>query len=79
MTAASLEVALRALGVECAVETRGALAVLVARAGAVDALATAATRRAATELAREHGFSHVALELVDDDAGAATGAPLPRD
>ena len=88
--AAALEDALRALGVDCFVEAHGRLAVVVPR-GAVD-FTDPARRQAALRLVTEHGFTHLALELVDatDDAreraaddgvdgGSDGGAALHRD
>ncbi len=82
MSVLALEEALRRLGVEGRIEAREGLAVLVPRGGA--ARADASPRRRATALAREHGFTHLALELVDgpdadrDDA-PGDGAALHRD
>lgn len=68
--APALATALAALGVRCEVEARGRLAVLVPRAPL--ALDDPARRRELQRLAQRHGFTHVALELTDDDAA------LPR-
>jgi hypothetical protein len=77
--ARALEEALRRLGVSGRVEARERLAVLVPRAG-IAALADAATRRQAASLAREHGFTHLALELLDEPADACgDGAAVHRD
>lgn len=73
MSAASLEAALRALGVECAVEAREGLAVLVPT-GDVAPLADARVRDAAVALLKEHGFTHLALEIEGD---AEERAALP--
>lgn len=83
MSADALEQALRALGVDGRVEARGGLALLVPRAGA-GALADGSLRRRAAALAREHGFTHLALEIVDardagDDDAPGDGAALHRD
>ena len=83
MSAAALEEALRRIGVDGRVEAREGLALLVPRAGAA-ALADASLRRRAAALAREHGFTHLALELVGgQDAGhddaPDDGAALHRD
>ncbi|HEX6057559.1 MAG TPA: hypothetical protein VFZ11_00985 [Gemmatimonadaceae bacterium] len=78
MSAAGLEAALRSLGVDGRVEARGALAVLVPRGGAdalAGALADAALRRGAAVLAREHGFTHLALELLDEPEASRDDAP----
>lgn len=60
--AAALADALRAAGIPCRVEARAALAVLFAEDGGA-ALATPEARRRALALAREQGFTHVALEV----------------
>ena len=70
MSAATLEAGLRALGIECRVEALDRLAVLVPE-GPVDALEDARIRREALGLLRAHGFTHLALELVDDPAEPA--------
>jgi len=65
MTARSregLERALRELGVHCAVEAVDALAVAVPEPGD-RSLEREDVRRRALELARAHGFSHLAVEL----------------
>ena len=83
MSAAALEASLRRLGVDGRVEAREGLALLVPRDGG-EVLADASLRRRAMALAREHGFTHLALELVDgpgdgrDDA-PGDGAALHRD
>lgn len=87
MSAAGLEAALRSIGVDGRVEARGALAVLVPSDGAgalAGALADAALRRGAAALAREHGFTHLALELPDEpearrEDASHDGAPVHRD
>lgn len=77
MSARSLEQALAADGVHCAVEPRDRLAVLTPLdERAVALLCTAERRRAATALAGEHGFTHLALELA---SGVPAGAALSRD
>ena len=60
MNPGALQDALEALGLPCAVETRERLAVLIPRATPV---LTVAMRERAVELARAHGFTHVALEI----------------
>jgi hypothetical protein len=75
MSAESLERALGTLGIECVVEAYERLAVVVPR-GAVPDLTAVELRRSAVRLAADHGFTHVALELVEAGAGSAT---LPRD
>lgn len=62
----ALEGALAERGLVCRVEGRPGLAVLIADAATVAALGDVDVRRAALELAREHGFSHVAIELRGD-------------
>jgi hypothetical protein len=77
--ARALEAALARLGIAGRVEARERLAVLVP-SGGIAGLADAATRRRASALAREHGFTHLALELVDEPAdGRGGGAALHRD
>ena len=65
MSAETLEASLRALGIECRVDAIERLAVLIPT-GAVTALEDARIRRAAAGLLRAHGFTHLALEIVDD-------------
>jgi hypothetical protein len=60
------------------VEARDRLAVLVAGADGAALLATPDGRRAATELAAAHGFTHVALEVCPAPPNAHGRAPLPR-
>lgn len=61
-SAASLAADVCELGLDCAVEARDRLAVLVPR-GAVPALTDAAFRRRVAALAAARGFTHIALEL----------------
>jgi hypothetical protein len=78
-SARSLEAALGRIGIGGRIEARERLAVLVPGAG-VALLADAALRRQASALAREHGFTHLALELLDEPAdGRGGGAALHRD
>jgi hypothetical protein len=56
--------ALRADGIVCDVEGRAALALIVVPTAAARRLAIEDTRRRVLSLAREHGFTHVALELL---------------
>jgi hypothetical protein len=78
-SAPALEAALGRLGIAGRIEARARLAVLVP-SGGLAPLADAATRRRAFALAREHGFTHLALELVDEPAdGRGDGAALHRD
>ena len=61
--AEALAAALSQLGVPCRVETRGALAVIVADAAGAKRFGEAEVRQRALALARENGFTHLALEL----------------
>jgi len=72
---AAFTAALRALGLECDVEAHDRLAVLVPRDATAD-LSRPALRRAVQQLAEEHGFTHVAVELAD---ACVARAPLRRD
>ena len=69
----ALEGALAERGLVVKVEPRGGLAVLVANEATVKQLGDAEVRRAAIALAREHGFTHVAIELRSEP-----DAPFPR-
>ncbi|MEO7454854.1 MAG: hypothetical protein ABIY52_01235 [Gemmatimonadaceae bacterium] len=71
----ALEGALAERGLVVRVDPRAGLAVLIADAATMTKLGDAEVRRAALALAREHGFTHVAIEMRDD---AGPGAPLPR-
>lgn len=73
----ALEGALAERGVVCKVESRFGLAVLVADTETVARLGDATLRREAVELARKHGFTHVAIEL-RNSPGTGTIAPVPR-
>ena len=79
--AALLEGALRSIGVDCAVEARDRLAVVVPQRA--EDFTDPTRREAALRLATEHGFTHLALELVDlagaRRAGRDDGAALRRD
>jgi hypothetical protein len=79
--AAALAGAIAELGVQCSLEVRGGLALLLPVAESVAALQSPDTRRAVLALARAHGFTHVAIELPNDRRGEerGTGAPLLRD
>lgn len=70
MSAVSLEASLRARGVHCRVEGADRLAVLVPD-GPLSGIEDAATRREIVALLREHGFTHVALELVNEPGADA--------
>jgi hypothetical protein len=75
-----LEGALAERGLVVRVEKRAGLAVLIANEATVARLGDAELRRMALALAREHGFSHVAIELRSDpDAPPRPDAPLRRD
>lgn len=74
MSAQTLEAALRGAGVPCSVEARETLAIVAMDAGA-SRFADDSLRLRTLALAREHGFTHVALELLDAEDRAA----LPRD
>ena len=80
--AATLASAIAELGVQCSLEARGGLAVLMPAPEGVSALRSPETRRAVLALAREHGFTHVAIELPNDRRSTGereTDAPLLRD
>ncbi|MEP6621048.1 MAG: hypothetical protein ABJE47_17105 [bacterium] len=70
-----LEGALAERGLVVRVEGRMGLAVLVANEAMVARLGDADVRRAALALAREHGFSHVAIELRADAPGIGDARP----
>ena len=69
--------ALAEIGLHCAVESRARLAVMVADAAQLAALVSLESRREVLALAREHGFTHVAVELTTEPP--AVRAPLLRD
>jgi hypothetical protein len=60
----ALEAALVRAGFDIRVEVRDRLALLIPRTNS--AVMTEPQRRAVIALAVEHGFTHVALELVDE-------------
>jgi sugar phosphate isomerase/epimerase len=72
-TALAKEIA--ALGLRCALEARGGLALLLPSPESVAALEAPDTRRAVVALARRFGFTHVAVELPKDRRTSST----PRD
>lgn len=75
--AAGLAIALHAAGIPCVVEPRAGLALITASGEGAWRLASVALRRDVLALGRQHGFTHVAVEL---NVGLAdTGAPLLRD
>jgi len=65
---------LTGMGLPCKVEPRAALAVLLVESGVASRLADGELRRAALALAREQGFTHLAVELAPPGADAT----LPR-
>ncbi len=74
MSVVTLAAALSAAGLEYGIEAVQGLAILRPRTGVpTDA---SSLRAIAPQLAREHGFTHVALELVGDASGA--GAAVSR-
>lgn len=76
----ALEGALAERGLVVRVEPRAGFAVLIADAETAARLGDAELRRTALALAREQGFTHVAIELRSDpDSGPRPRAPLPRD
>ena len=74
--AAALAAALRGAGIACEVEARAALALIVVSSTDAARLAADDLRRRVLALAREHGFTHVAVELGVD--GTADHAPVLR-
>jgi hypothetical protein len=64
--AEQLAAVLAAMGLPVEVEPRATLAVIVASQPAMTRLTDATLRRAVLAAAREHGFTHVALELGDN-------------
>jgi hypothetical protein len=79
--ATAFAAAIAELGLECDIEARGGLVLLLPAAGSVAKLAEEETRRAALALARQHGFTHVGIELPNDRRGAGPepDATLLRD
>jgi hypothetical protein len=80
--AATLASAIAALGVQCSLEARGGLALLMPVPASVAKLQEPETRRTVLALARVHGFTHVGIELPNDKEGAGerdADAPLLRD
>lgn len=67
---------LAGIGVPCKVEPRAALAVLLVESGVAAKLTDGELRRSAMALAREQGFTHLAVELTAPGAGG--DAPLSR-
>jgi hypothetical protein len=79
--ATALAAAIAQLGVQCSLEARGGLVLLLPVKASVEALQSPDTRRAVLALCREHGFTHVGVELPSDRRGAErdADAPLLRD
>jgi hypothetical protein len=74
-----LEGALAERGLVVRVESRAGLAVLIADEATVAALGDAGLRRTALALAKEHGFSHVAIELRSEPpTGSRSNASVSR-
>ena len=74
MSAEGLQRALRAIGIDCTVEARDKLAIIVP--GAATDFTENSLRRAAIAMLAEHGFSHLALEIPGTPDG---NAALSRD
>lgn len=70
-----LAAALATSGIPCRVEARSTLAVLIVDPSAMSRLADAETRRTALAIARQEGFTHLAVELA---AGGDRDASLLR-
>jgi len=80
--AVALAAAIAKLGIRCALEVRGGLALLLPAPDEVAVLQQDENRRAVLSLAKEHGFTHVAIELPSDHRRSSTpqaDAPLLRD
>lgn len=75
MSVDELRAGLAALGIDGVVEARGALAVLTIH-GDSSAVREPSIRAAAVALAAKHGFTNLALEVLDE---SRDGAPLHRD
>lgn len=73
-----LERALRELGLRCAVEEYDALAVAIPEPGECG-FEREEVRRVAIELARRHGFSHLAVEIREPGRVTSHRATLPGD
>jgi hypothetical protein len=63
LSADGLQRALAALGIDCTVEARDKLAVIIPKHAGP--LREASVRRAALAMLGEHGFTHLALEIPD--------------
>ncbi|MBW8769466.1 MAG: hypothetical protein JF589_06925 [Gemmatimonadetes bacterium] len=80
--AVALGAAIAKLGVDCALEVRGGLALLLPSPTGAVALQVVETRRAVLALAKDHGFTHVAIELPNERRRSSTpptDASLLRD
>ena len=80
--AVALAAAIAELGIDCALEARGGLALLLPTPEGVAALQVDESRRAVLALAKEHGFTHVAIELPSERRKSSTpptDAPVLRD
>ena len=75
--APALAAALGAMGLPCRVESRARLAVIMAGPAHAARLTDPALRREVFALAKQHGFTHLAIEL--SAHAADTGAPVLRD
>lgn len=77
----ALAAAIAELGIRCSLEARDNLVLLLPASSKLKALQSADTRRAVLALARQHGFTHVAIELPNDRpvVGREADAPLLRD
>ena len=69
MSVSALAAALQAMGLECRVEPRENLA-LITSTESRPSFVDGELRRRVLALAREHGFTHVAIELGPADRGA---------
>ena len=72
-----LAASLTANGIPCKVEPRAALAVLMVESGIAERLADGELRRTALALAKEQGFTHLAVELAPPPGGANAAVPRP--
>lgn len=66
MSARELEADLRALGIDCAVDARDRLAILILNGDPGRLASDDDARRDAVRLAESHGFTHLALEIGED-------------
>jgi hypothetical protein len=80
--AVALASAIAKLGIDCALEVRGGLALVLPTPEGAAALQVDEKRRSVLALAKEHGFTHVAIELPNERRRSSTpptDAPLLRD